>query len=169
MKGSVHLLSGFIIGSGIIIGSAYAGHLISPEYITPMIGACVLGSIFPDIDNKNSMVGRPMFLLRWYQGTLKHRDKITHTPLFLLISLVFISHLYQGIYLTPVMLGWAAGYLTHLLLDTFTKGGIRWVPFMKRITLLKIPSGAFGETLLMVTLCVPISFIASIVATNIHL
>lgn len=157
MKGRVHLVSGIILSAGIIAGASYQGRFINPENIVPLVSTCLLGSIFPDIDNKKSTIGRPLFILRPFQGGQNHRNKLTHTPIFLLLSILLFKMVYEGPHADALLFGWTAGYLLHLILDTFTSGGIRWVyPIgRKPISLFTLSSGAWVEAAVMAVICMP--------------
>lgn len=82
----------------------------------------VLGSLIPDIDIDTSKLGR----YNLFAPMMKHRGKM-HTVLTLApitIVLLFID--------TNFALGFAFGYIMHLIFDTLTPMGIMWLyPYKK--------------------------------------
>ena len=164
MKGTVHLASGALLSIGVAFGTAYTGHIIDPPSLIAFSTACILGSVFPDIDNKRSMIGKHLHFLRWCQGTKNHRDKLPHTPIFLAFTLVLFSHLYKGMYKEAIMYGWALGYLMHLILDTFTAGGIRWL--IRRVSLWHGKSNGKFEIVAMSILVMLMSALSTQLATK---
>ena len=78
----------------------------------------ILGTIFPDIDNKFSKIGRYK-VFRILQLFFKHRGVIhSFTFLFLLaLPLLWIK--------SNILVGFCFGYVLHLILDCFTLNGVR--------------------------------------------
>jgi len=75
----------------------------------------LVGSVFVDLDSSSSKVGRRFFMLSWF---FKHRGFL-HS-LFaccLLFSVVGLFNLWAGF-------GFFVGYLSHLMLDCFSRGGV---------------------------------------------
>ena len=154
MQGKTHGKAG-----AIFTVSALSAVLIQgarPEFSDILItfAGIAAGTALPDIDNKQSPVGRCAFFLRPFQGTYHHRDKITHTPVFPV--LILLSRLIPGIPqdLSLFLLYFALGYFLHLLLDTFTEAGIRWLAPISNysFTLRHKKSGSFFEPLVGVIL-----------------
>lgn len=89
------------------------------------LGVCLaiaLGSLFPDIDTRYSLLGRynPFVFI------MKHRG-YTHT----IVGWVVFS-LLSSIILNNLTWGFVYGYGLHLILDTLTPMGIMWLyPFRK--------------------------------------
>jgi len=104
----------------------------------------LFGSLFPDIDEPNSYIGRRFWFMSWpikllshLFPFLKHRG-ITH--LFLVpVSLGIAAFYGENIWLG----GFAIGWLLHTLGDLITVGGIRgyFYPFFstRKIVLLPYP------------------------------
>lgn len=128
--------------------------LSSPQSFGKCVGLYVLGSLLPDIDSKESFIGR------FNPIPMPHRW-IPH-------SLWFIApFVYMAIKLSPVFWFLVFGMFTHLLLDSMSKAG---VCFLNPFTGYKrYPSGAFvkkghiislyhnkseGETLTLLMVCV---------------
>ena len=108
-------------------------------------GVCAVGSIFPDIDIKNSTIGKKLKISGTIMRTLLSHRSITHTPLFGALTAWLLYLLYEK-YGMPIYIvnAWILGYLIHLLQDTFTKKGIKWFfpIYNKSISLLKMRSSS---------------------------
>lgn len=102
--------------------------LSSPQSFGKCAGLYVLGSLLPDIDSKESFIGR------FNPIPMPHRW-IPH-------SLWFIApFVYVAIKLNPVFWFLVFGMFTHLLLDSMSKAGVCFLnPFTGYI---RYPSGAF--------------------------
>lgn len=115
MRGSTHVTAGL------------AAALLMPNLSIPAMAALTLGSILPDIDHRDSLVGRHVPIL---PRLLKHRG-VTHSLLFAVLC--------YGLY--PPL---GAGVLLHLLLDVLNPAGVALLwPWKKRIStpLVTIASG----------------------------
>lgn len=85
--------------------------------------ALVVGSLFPDIDIATSKLGR----YNLFAPLMKHRGRM-HTIIVLGIIAMPLSLIN-----TNMALGFAFGYLLHLIADTFTPMGIMWLyPYNKK-------------------------------------
>lgn len=108
------------------------------------MAACMLGSLYPDIDLPSSKMGhifKPFAeILNQKYG---HRGFV-HTPLHAaLLTLIYwgITSLCAPWAFRTVALGFLVGFFAHLLQDTFTKGGIMWLyPVKKSIHFTNIKS-----------------------------
>lgn len=78
----------------------------------------ILGSLLPDIDSKNSILGR---YVPFMEDIIGHRG-ITHT--IWVISLLFL-----GAYFVSNLFVWmvAFGYFFHVLQDSFSRQGVAWI------------------------------------------
>ena len=145
MRGITHLVAGVVAGAATTI-------LINTDSTGISCGvfiATTVGSIFPDIDNTKSMIGKRVkpisFLLNKAFG---HRGFV-HSPCNLIciasIVGVLLSIFGQTSYL-PILLGFAIGFMLHLLLDAITKGGVPFLyPFSrKRFNFTTIKTGGIG-------------------------
>lgn len=137
MKGSAHLAMG--ICAGAITACAVPDNL----YGAAFMGGCIIGSILPDIDLATSKIGHlttPIAIL--LNKIFGHRGFI-HTPICsLLFALLFgaIAHAITPDNAVHVAAGVFFGCMLHLLQDTFTKNGIRWLyplPFKIHFTNIK--------------------------------
>ena len=78
----------------------------------------LLGAAFVDIDEKTSKAGKSWFL-RPIQWLSKHRGMFHGLLFAVLLSLVVgLINLWAGF-------GFFAGYISHLLIDCFTKAGVQ--------------------------------------------
>ena len=106
MRGSTHVAAGLTAA------------LLMPNLNLPAMAALTLGSILPDIDHRDSLVGRHVPIL---PRLLKHRG-VTHSLLF--------AALCYGLY--PPL---GVGTLLHLLLDLMNPAGVLLLwPWKKRIS-----------------------------------
>lgn len=122
------------------------------EYVTtPMlIGGLLtlIGCIFPDIDHKNSFIGKRLrFISVPISFVFGHRG-ITHSLVPLVFLIIFYGHQ------TPAWLMWIYfGYFMHLIGDFITDAGI---PLLYPITnkrfrfLLVTKTNSIGESILVV-------------------
>lgn len=132
MLGRTHQIGG--LTAGIAVGT-YILHLpLQPDTVSvifTLLASSVVGGLFPDIDHQNSKIGRSMRpVSRAVSKTLGHRG-MTHTLLFnLMIPLVAI--LFANVMIPPgwrtltdmAIIGFTAGYASHLLLDSLTPQGV---------------------------------------------
>ncbi len=120
-------------------------------------GICTTASVFPDIDVKNSIIAKKLKISSAVTRIfLKHRS-VTHTALFgaltcWLLNLIMSKYIFWDAYLTCA---WGLGYFIHLLQDTFTSKGIKWLfpLYMRPITFSgKRKSSNFRNTVVSVAL-----------------
>lgn len=156
MNGNCHALFGAAVSTSIAINLHQISNLIpnisdAPEGITLMILGGIVGSIFPDIDNPTSYMGRlssPVSNLIGTIGSLtgktgSHHRGLLHDPAVYIIGLVLCYF-----YFTP-LLGFFIGCLSHLFLDMFNPSGVPFLfGFKKRMRFMKIPSGSTQSVIL---------------------
>lgn len=130
MNGATHLIAGLAV-------SIYGGYTSPLNLI--VAGASALT---PDIDTKNSLLGRLIPVLpSIVEKTLGHRT-ITHSLIFTAFY-AFLIHLFLPDQLIPFLIG----YVSHLVLDIFTGGVPLLYPINRRFSIhLGIPS-VFVESL----------------------
>jgi inner membrane protein len=113
MTGKTHLITGAFTG----LWLASELHA-SPTHALLIIGAGAAGSLLPDIDHQQSMLGRRLPPISWLISKLGHRAA-THS----IAALVLIALL--GMTFHPVYgLAFALGYGSHILEDMFTNRGV---------------------------------------------
>jgi inner membrane protein len=143
MKGTTHIAGGLV----------FAFLFGVPAYAVP---AAVIGSTFPDIDLKFSDLipskGKKKTLWRTHRG-------ITHHPLVvvaLFLLWVYLSKTYpQYKFYWDYLYGFWVGYLSHLVLDAFTKLGIPvGFGYYPRFSLKLMKTGGIGEKVVFVLLVI---------------
>lgn len=116
-----HLLVGLFI-------SVLSYKLFPLEHPAWFIIAVLFGSIFVDIDEHKSFIGRKTWPFSWIIKTLFGHRGIFHS-LLMAAAIAFLWYYFLGI---SVALGFLAGYVGHLLADGITLGGVRiFYPFTK--------------------------------------
>lgn len=130
-----HCLAGTC--SGLILGTMIAQTPYTMDSVL-LIGIVTIssaaGSFLPDIDEPNSKIGRKAKPISYLiHNTVGHRGMM-HTPLialFLTIILLVLKDAYLPAllqkYITLGILGFILGFLSHLFIDSLTKGGIAWL------------------------------------------
>ena len=121
----------------------------------------LLGSLFPDIDEPKSYIGRRFWFMSWpikllshIIPPLKHRG-LTHlflVPLFLSIVAAYWKNIWLG--------GFAFGWFVHTLGDLITVGGIQgyFYPFLANRKIVLLPyalrfyTGGSAEKIVIISL-----------------
>lgn len=108
-----------------------------------VLGFALFGSIFVDIDSRRSNIGRKLWFLSWI---FKHRG-IMHSLFGCLVLSLIVGafNLWAGF-------GFFVGYVSHLVMDCFTKMGVRlfW-PLSSRVRGF-VRSGSWVEDVIFVLL-----------------
>ena len=149
MNGNCH----FVLGMGV---SATAILLTEPniDMASGLTAMILLGSIFPDIDNESSYMGKLSAPVSTIIGSVNklfgkvgsnHRG-ILHDPIVYLVALV-LSFLFF-----PPLIGFIIGCLSHLFLDLFNPKGIP-VAVFKRVHLANFKSSSI-ESVVFTWVCV---------------
>ncbi len=139
MLWKTHLIAGFILSFFITTYFPYVNPLLT-------IIIVLLGSIIPDIDHSNSLLGRRMPLVSIF---FKHRG-FFHSLILCVGIMVLLSFLLSNIYV------WffGASFILHLSLDALTPQGVRpfW-PSRLRIRSF-IRAGGFVEKIIFVIMII---------------
>ena len=149
MMVSTHLVTGFFAGAGLVSFL----HLHDMAAVGLLIGATG-GALLPDIDHPKSWLGRRLpFISVPLAAVFGHRG-ITHS----LLAVVGVAWaLYYALEQWNLGAGWGlaaagvgVGYLSHLLGDFATHGGVPWLwPFKQRFSLpLTFKTGGVFERVL---------------------
>ena len=129
MQGRFHL--GLGLAAGLSVGVITSnGDAITAACTTI---SCCFGSIFPDIDSATSKMGQISKTTSFFIRLLFGHRGIIHTPLALILLDIPICILINK-YQLPwgLLIGFSTGYVLHLIQDSFTKRGIKWLaPFSK--------------------------------------
>lgn len=119
-----------------------------------IVAGALFGALIIDIDHTKSYIGRKVPIASQFTSAIfKHRGFL-HTPLFILLVSMILP---KGILLLSsseqiranlFATGLVPGMLSHIILDTFNKGGISWFwPISKkRFRLLSIKTDSITET-----------------------
>ncbi len=140
------------INGGLLIGLYVSCKMINTPIISTVIflSGSIVGSILPDIDHRNSYIGQKVKIVSKTINKFAGHRKLFHAPLMYLflysISLGMITHKLLLIGVKGLFLG----ILSHLILDSFTIGGLPWFyPLSKKkFSLSKIKTNSKLEDIL---------------------
>lgn len=139
MVGKTHLAVGFATGIGVCI----AGNL-PPLAGAIVIAECGLGSLLPDIDQRNSTISKKVKPVGVVANAVAGHRTIFHNPLFYLI-LGLLAWKMSPAYM-PHVISLLIGVATHLFMDALNPSGIPVVGF--RLHLCNIHTGSSGDLFL---------------------
>jgi len=106
----------------ILILLCMMGYSINYSSFGIVLAGVVLGSLLPDIDEKESFIGkRTLFISFIFDRLFQHRG-VTHY--FFVPCLIFISSFYTDGLTSLFLIGLSFGWLFHILGDLLTYGGI---------------------------------------------
>lgn len=110
-----------------IAGITVAG-IMDIDVSAPLIAGLVIGSVFPDIDEPNSYIGKRSLGTSYIINALFGHRGLTHSLLpFILLVLLTIK------FPVSMLIGFTAGYLFHILSDMFSKSGVPlFLPFSNK-------------------------------------
>ena len=121
MMGTTHITGGAFAFAGLSAATGTA--LNTPEGIAGM-AVCVFGALLPDIDHPSSKMGKLFFPLSLIIAKVCGHRGFTHSAL-MVVALILVGAHFAGGDFSAQMLVWGiVGYLSHLLLDSFTPKGI---------------------------------------------
>lgn len=153
------------VGAG-LLAIAASGYGSNEIVQTAIMSGAILGSLFPDIDHKQSYISHKAPVASFAASTVfKHRGFL-HSPAFILLAGILLTAgnraLLSGSALQMAgffITGFISGILSHIILDTFNKQGIPWLwPYKKRFRLLSIKTDSIMETAFAVILTVLIVY-----------
>lgn len=169
MNGNCHFIFGAATGAALainieLISSTLPNITATPETTTLFVLGGLVGSIFPDIDNPNSYMGKLTTPLSTAIGSISeafgktgpHHRGILH-DLSVYVAGLILCYLYF-----PPMIGFFIGCLSHLFLDMFNPAGIPFLFGVSRIHLGKIKSGS-KESIIFTWICTIAAAILGIV------
>ncbi|MDN4491952.1 metal-dependent hydrolase [Ureibacillus aquaedulcis] len=171
MNKPAHLMGGLTAG---IAASKYIIPIVSHNGLVDgmvSIGAVIcgalLGSLLPDIDHRNSYIGRKLKIASFIiSKTLGHRS-VVHTPLVIFAFSALLFSFSNGL-TGPVqdlsnsfVIGLSSGMWSHLLLDMMTKRGIPLLyPLTKKsFRIAAFKGGGIGDTIAITGCTILIFFI----------
>lgn len=141
------------INGGIFIGLYISSQMTNSIPIistATFMGGALIGSVLPDIDHKNSYIGRKTKGVSKAINKFAGHRKLFHAPLMYLI----LYSMTLGININKILMlgvkGIFVGISSHLILDSFTTGGLPWFyPLSKkRFSLGKIKTNSKIEDIL---------------------
>lgn len=111
------------------------------DYIAIYMIGLFIGSLLPDIEESNSLIGRQVPLLsEWLNRKIGHR---TYTHNILIYLLIFIIAYYQSLYssnfIYVFLIGFSLGSILHSIEDCLTNGGVSGAmkPLLNNFVILK--------------------------------
>ena len=113
MRGSSHLAVG--ITTGVLLSNM----LQDPYARATTLAFCALGSILPDIDHPDSVVGRKLWPISWIINELFGHRGFIHS-LVLAVAMMVAAYIWGN----PVWVNLVIGWWTHLACDCVTIVGI---------------------------------------------
>lgn len=143
MLGRTHLAAGFCAGMTISATQA-----LSPTNAIVVTAGCMLGSLLPDIDQKNSMISQTVKPVGVVVSAVAGHRKLLHDPVLYLLGMTAVWFSVPQVFpwLIPVFIG----VMTHLLLDTFNPMGIPLLYMFRhgkwRLRLAKFRTGSWFDS-----------------------
>lgn len=164
MLGKTHKtggLSAAFITSTILYTNNYPVLEKHPILMTAILAGGVVGGLMPDIDHPNATISRfkvmgiPVFKpLAWLINALFGHRGATHTlwaliltwlP-FIIVPLFFVQiPILMELLIILFGIGYASGYLSHLLLDSLTPSGTPMLWPLPDIHLARLPTGKYDS------------------------
>lgn len=148
MTGTTHFTAGLFAGASL----ALCLHL-QPVQGAVVIAGTALGSLFPDIDHKNSTISQKAKPVGTVVSAIAGHRKLLHDPVFYMAA-------YAALVLCGRSISYAAaplflGVATHLLLDVLNTAGIPFLYMLNkkwRIHLLRVRTGSVTDKVIGKTL-----------------
>ena len=149
------LTAGIAVAKYIVPTVSHNGLVDGIVGIGAVLFGAVLGSLLPDIDHRQSYIGRKLKIASFIiSKTLGHRS-VVHTPLIIFAFsalLFFFSNELTGqvqVMSKFFVIGLSAGMWSHLFLDLMTKRGIPLLyPFTKKsFRIANFKGGGIGDTI----------------------
>lgn len=125
---------------------------------TMYMGAVAVGSVFPDIDEPESYIGRKTIILSNIIKKLFGHRGMTHSFIFALLvfmTLYIANMIYFDEKYTYFVYGFSIGWVMHSVGDMFTIGGVPiFLPFKKKKyhilpKMMRIYTGSFTERIIL--------------------
>lgn len=116
------------VNGGVLVGLYFSIQMQNEALIHTgiFIGGVLLGSLLPDIDHSNSYIGQKVKTASKVINKLAGHRKLFHAPLaYLLLYSVALGMVKDNLILVCIN-GLFLGILSHLILDSFTLGGLPW-------------------------------------------
>lgn len=120
------------------------------------LSGSVLGSLMPDIDHRQSFIGKRLKPVSYLASLTAGHRGATHSPFIIMLIAALLSLLaryltndIQQTFLLVLITGFTVGALSHVFLDSLTKGGVPlFYPFSsKHYRFANLKTGSMGEKL----------------------
>lgn len=140
------------MNGGILLGLYMICRVPKQSVLTSglLLGGAIVGSLFPDIDHKNSYIGQKAKSVSKAINKFAGHRKLFHAPLiYLFLYSIGIGMIKEKLGLVLIN-GVFLGIFSHLILDSFTIGGLPWFyPFSKKkVSLSKVKTNGKLEDIL---------------------
>lgn len=140
------------MNGGILLGLYMICRVPKQSVLTSglLLGGAIVGSLFPDIDHKNSYIGQKAKSVSKAINKFAGHRKLFHAPLiYLFLYSIGIGMIKEKLGLVLIN-GLFLGIFSHLILDSFTIGGLPWFyPFSKKkVSLAKVKTNGKLEDIL---------------------
>ena len=154
MNGTCHLTFGIAVGTVIALNLSVVSHLFpnihnSVETGTLFVLGGIVGSLFPDIDNPSSYVGKlcsPVSRMFGRVHRMQGKEEWQHRGI-MHDGAVYLTGLLLSYFCFAPLVGLFLGGLTHLFLDMFNPAGIPFMFGVKHFHMGKIKSNEKGAVL----------------------
>lgn len=116
------------LNGGILAGLYVSTKIVNKPlvYTAIFIGSAIIGSLIPDVDHKNSYIGRKSKGISKAINKIAGHRKLFHAPLaYLLLYSISAGSSLKDMQMAGIN-GLLLGILSHLILDSFTVGGLPW-------------------------------------------
>lgn len=164
MRYETHVAGGLMCGA--LLTQVITSKVGTTPQILPVIiiGSSALGSLFPDIDHRGSYIGRRAKITSAIISDLFGHRGVTHSP-FAMLIFTAVLYLISSFFVSSSLLlmgfvGFYTGILSHILLDSLTRGGVPLLyPFKKsKISFTRAKTGGMFESVLFAMLFVSLLF-----------
>lgn len=154
------------LGAGLAMVSLLGN--LDPISTATIVAGATLGSLLPDIDHTKSFIGRKAPVTSHVVSAVSKHRGFFHTPVAIVVAAVALSvgiplFLEGQIQNSAILFatGLIPGMLSHIILDTFNKGGISWLwPISKkRFRVLSIRTDGLMEKLFTIGLASMVGYL----------
>lgn len=155
------------INGGVLVGLYVSIQMINKPVISTgiLMGGAFVGSLLPDIDHKNSYIGKKVKTASKAINKLAGHRNLFHAPLIYLFLYSIVLGMVTDNLLLMGVNGLFLGIFSHLVLDSFTIGGLPWFyPISKKRFSLGIikTNSKFEDVLCGILTCINIGIILDI-------
>jgi len=161
MNYKTHINGGILVGLYVSIQMTNKSVMSTGMFLT----TAFVGSLLPDIDHRNSYIGKRVKTASKVINKFAGHRKLFHAPLFYLFLYSIALGMVTNNLLRIGLNGLSLGILSHLVLDSFTIGGLPWFyPLSKKkFSLGKIKTNSKLEDILCgILICINIVVVLDI-------